>query len=201
MTVISAPAGPDLSVRKKACERYDVMPGGGYGWAIFLLSESGGVLSVLSDYGNWGYCWPNHGRQSFKHFLIEVDGSRDYIIDKFRGKRTDFDFDASVKLLRKKIGEAYRDKRTLHYAGGRTKTFDKKMCKEAIDGIKWLDDTRSSDDFGRQLYERTEFGFLDPTDIGDLCVKRDNGRLCEFLRLLWPPFIGELKREVAALQK
>ena len=58
------------SVQKSVCERYDVRDGN-HGWAIIMVDERGGVLQINSDFGNWSYNWPHHGRESFKHFLVE----------------------------------------------------------------------------------------------------------------------------------
>lgn len=180
------------TVRTSTCERYDVRAG--YGWAVILLAEAGGVLSILSDYGRWGYCWPQHGRATFKHFLLEMDGSRDYLIRKLGGAETDFDFDASVRQLKVALGHAYRDRRRVYYAGGRSEVFDLAKCRAALRQVDELEDTRSADDFARQVWDRGGLGVIE--DFDGIIVKRDSGELCGFLERLWPHFVGQLRREV-----
>jgi hypothetical protein len=177
----------ETTVVRSACERYFVRTGRPCEWAVILLSEQGGVLSILSDWGSWSHFWPNHGDPSFKHFLLRVEsnGSRDYLIRKLRGHRTDFDFDASVKALRRACGAAYRDRE-----------INKERCRDAIAEIENLEHTASADDFARQVLDSGEFGFIGFEEMSEVVVKRDSGALLGFLDRLWPAFIARLRLEV-----
>jgi hypothetical protein len=185
---------PAATVTRSTCERYDVRVRH-RGWAVIMLSEAGGVLSIQSDYGTWGHCWPCHGRPSFKHFLVECDRDRGYLVRKFGGSRKDFDFAASVKNLRRAVGQAYRDRRTIYYASGRRELFDLAKCRELLAEVDAIEDTDSADDFARQAWSMPGGSVVE--DYSDIIVKRDSAALVHFLERLWPAFIAELRRELA----
>lgn len=184
------------TVKKSTCERYDLRTGRPSEWAIILLAEAGGILSIQSDYGDWNHHWPHHGRPSFKHLLIELDNSRDYLIGKLGGHQTDFDFDESVKRLRRKIGELYKNKRRIHYRS-RVEVFDLERAKDALAAVEDLDHTGSADDFARQVYDNSAIVGLETDEYCEIIVKRDSRSLLMFLERLWPLFVAELRREVA----
>jgi hypothetical protein len=66
-------------VTKSTCERYDLR-WKNCGWAIITIDENGGVFNCQSDYGDYSYCWPHHSRESFKHFLCEINTG--YLLNK-----------------------------------------------------------------------------------------------------------------------
>ncbi len=180
--------------RHAGTERYDVRVASD--WAVVLLSEPHGVLSILSNYGNWSHWWPSHGDPSLKHFLLRMGPNDDYLARKFRVDRSDFDFDAACVRLKQAIGRAYAGKRRLYYAGGRAEVFDLEKCRAALDGVKYLDHTRSADDFARQVYERPEFSVIDTEQYEGIINRATCGQFLEFMARLWPPFLAELRREL-----
>jgi hypothetical protein len=71
----------DYTFKKSTCERYDLRWKRS-GWAIFTIDENGGLFNCQSDYGDYCYSWPNHGRKSFKHFILELAEDTHYFLKK-----------------------------------------------------------------------------------------------------------------------
>jgi len=97
----------DYAFKKLTCERYDLRWGRG-GWAIFTIDENGGVFNCQSDFGDYNYCWPNHGRESFKHFIIELAEDAHYLLKKV-AKRDEFDYEKALSTWKKEIIKARKD--------------------------------------------------------------------------------------------
>ncbi|WHH59135.1 hypothetical protein [Petroclostridium sp. X23] len=70
-----------FTFKKSTCERYDIRFGQ-WGWAIITIDENGGLFNAQSDYGNYSYSWPGHGRKSFKHFILELAKDSSYFLNK-----------------------------------------------------------------------------------------------------------------------
>ncbi|OOM17247.1 hypothetical protein CLSAB_19670 [Clostridium saccharobutylicum] len=69
--------------KKSTCERYDIKLKDTYGgWAIITIDENGGLFNAHTDYGDYNYSWPNHGRESFKHFILELVKDKSYFLGK-----------------------------------------------------------------------------------------------------------------------
>lgn len=68
--------------KKSTCERYDIRLKDSCGWAIITIDENGGLFNAQSDYGSYSYSWPNHGRESFKHFILELVKDKSYFLGK-----------------------------------------------------------------------------------------------------------------------
>lgn len=77
----------EYSFKKSTSERYDIRLKDCYGWAIITIDENGGLFNAQSDYGNYSYSWPNHGRKSFKHFLLELVRDKSYFLGKVSNER------------------------------------------------------------------------------------------------------------------
>jgi hypothetical protein len=91
-----------LTFTKSTCERYDLRFNKGWGWAIFTIDEKSGMFNCQSDYGTYNYMWPNHGRKSFKHFILELAKDPSYFLGKV-SERDFFDVDASMKQWKESI--------------------------------------------------------------------------------------------------
>lgn len=98
----------EYTFKKSTCERYDLRWKHN-GWATFTIDENGGIFSVQSDFGNYNYAWPKNGRESFKHFLIEITRSPDYVLGKI-SKEDYFDPDKAEKKWKAKIIELRKDR-------------------------------------------------------------------------------------------
>ncbi|KEH90591.1 hypothetical protein [Clostridium botulinum] len=73
----------NYTFKKSTCERYDIKLKDTYGgWAIITIDENGGLFNAHTDYGDYNYSWPNHGRKSFKHFILELVRDKSYFLGK-----------------------------------------------------------------------------------------------------------------------
>lgn len=80
----------------------------GEGWAIIILREDG-FLSAVSDFGNYAYRWPNHGRSDFREFLLRAERDWDYFAKKLNPNRH-LDSEASLNKLREELLRLRRTK-------------------------------------------------------------------------------------------
>jgi hypothetical protein len=93
-----------LTYTKSTCERYDLKFNNGWGWAIFTIDENKGMFNCQSDYGTYNYLWPNHGRKSFKHFILELAADPSYFLGKV-SERNYFDNESNLKCWEQTIIE------------------------------------------------------------------------------------------------
>jgi hypothetical protein len=79
-------------------------------WATITLDDTdgAGIVSILSDFGNWSNAWPsrNRGPRSLARFVAQIDDG--YITGKM-GAEDDFDTDATAANVRDHILHARRD--------------------------------------------------------------------------------------------
>lgn len=177
----------DFTYKKSVSERYDIQPKGGCGWGIFTIDENGGVFHCQSDYGDYSYMWPNHGRDSFKHFLCEINTQ--YLLGKV-AERDTFDYEKSFKKWGKAIIQMRRDR-----------DCTKEQARDAWDFIHhYLDDCNDASVCQVRLYESEAISaicpdepwYMFPTD------KDYSPQALAFAHQLWPMFIDILKRELGA---
>lgn len=133
----------DYKFKKSTCERYDIRFGS-YGWAIFTIDENGGLFHCQSDYGDYSYLWPKHGRKSFKHFLIEITRSTDYLLGKI-SRETHFDFDKCLRLWKKEIIKMRKEEE-----------YSKEELREAWDFIENIDSGMPCECVQNELYDSRE---------------------------------------------
>ena len=117
----------EFTFTKNKIEKYDIRWGCGE-WAIFSIDETIGMMQCMSSYGKWSYAWPNHGRKTFKHFILELERDYDYLLRKVSDPV--FDFDKSIAYWKRHIIELRRD-------GSCTR----EAARNALDVINDLDDT------------------------------------------------------------
>lgn len=97
----------EYTFKKSTCERYDIRAKNNWGWAIITIDENGGLFNAQSDYGNYSYSWPHHGRKSFKHFILELVEDKSYFLGKvaddnyYYQNETEEDFKREVLRARK----------------------------------------------------------------------------------------------------
>lgn len=94
-------------------------------WSVVFI-DSRGVVSIVSDYGNWGHCWPvrHTGHDDIREFLLRCDW--DYVARKL-GTREDlqvFDGEATQKSIRRDICEARRHR-----------CLDREQARERFDAV------------------------------------------------------------------
>lgn len=150
-------------------------------WARLLWEESTGRVIILSDYGNWSYCWSHRGNESVREFLPQLE--YEYMGKKMLGSALYVHSDKSTaQAIRETILRARRD-----------------CSLSRVDArVEW--------DFVKR-YERGEIDFkewVDGTDLGDDSYELSRREVCSdwksFWERLWLPLIKPLLigTEVAA---
>lgn len=174
-------------ITRTQCDRYDLrLPN--HSWAIITLGEPGGVLQILSDWGAWGYAWPNHGDPSFRHFLVRMSGSPDYLVGKLtRGRKDDFDLPATMVRIRQLITA-----RVQKWSG---KICDAKMLA-ALESIG-EEYGRSAGAFVAACLCNDQLHWLYQHVADGLAVCHPDGACVGFVREVWPHFVEELRLELS----
>lgn len=95
--------------KKSTCERYDIRLEDKSGWAIITIDENGGLFNAQSDYGNYSYSWPNHGRKSFKHFILELVKDKSYFLGKVANDRYYYE-DETENAWKKEVIRARKER-------------------------------------------------------------------------------------------
>lgn len=173
------------SVKKSTCERYDVRSGHGHDWAVIMLDPRGGVLQINSDYGNWSYCWPHHGRESFKHFLVELGRDTDYFMGKLGGLPKHYRADDTLQLcLREVCAQRRRGEITKEVARGAYEVIQNSDNGSFDELIRDVD----FDSYSRKV-------FPEPWESLPRVVTHDPGLLM-FVERIWPVFVAAIREEL-----
>lgn len=136
---------------KSTCEKYTIRWDNG-GWAIFTIDEKG-LFNCQSDYGDYQYMWPNHGRKSFKHFILELAEDSSYLLNKV-SKKDYFNYEKSLKSWEAKIIELRRGNDCI-----------KEQAREAWDFLHDLDDYSSDERLIQEkIYESEEIKAICPDE-------------------------------------
>ncbi len=169
--------------RRVGCELYSCRFSNRSGWALLILDEETGAVTIQSDYGDWSFIWPPaaHGRKSLKHFLCE--GDFHYLAGKFMG-RADidvFDFDATISEMKREIAEDRR-----------ARAIEKQEARDLFDELDRMDDESSEDLFYTNLDRTVSDHFS-----GEPFLLFQHKKKPEYLWLLHgilPALIGELRK-------
>ena len=173
-------------------ERYDVHTERGEWAATIALREwvrpnnrndelHGGEILINSDYGTYAYSWGNMG-SPLKEFLCRI--GRDYIITKLtNGNDTEFDFDASIKAVKKEI----RRMRKKH-------EITRAEAQEAMEDLPG--DDEGQDQFIRRLWDHELFKDGDPPT--EFVCERECPQITGFYKYVWIPFTDHLRTELAS---
>lgn len=172
----------NFTFTKSKIEKYDIRWSHGE-WAMFSIDEKTGMMQCLSSFGNWSYAWPNHGRKTFKHFLLEMERDWEYLLRKTSNKV--FDFDKSIAYWKNHIFDLRRD-------GDCTK----EQAREAFDVI----DSLETDDAGycaAVLNESQAISEVDP-DFWELLggIKCYSSKDIMFAKTIWPMFCEIIRSEI-----
>ena len=190
-----------MSVTKTTCDRYDVRENGE--WAIICVDERGGMLQIHSSFGQWSYCWPDHGCTTFRHFLIQIGArqERDYVLKKLAGGLRDFNEPETIRRFKRFIIKARRGGLRIDMPNGWS-VFGKEEARIAWDE---LDDVSgegymSADVMGHAIQDTRILSRLvwDDVDGASGCFAKDypNG-LRRFFDKVWPAFMDTIAKEIA----
>jgi hypothetical protein len=174
--------------KKSTCERYDIR-WGDFGWAIITIDENGGVFNAQSDYGNYSYSWPNHGRKSFKHFILELARDKSYFLGKVASNDY-FYYDKSVKAWEKTIIDMRKSNGDYECT--------KEQAREMWDFLHSLDDYSSNAAIiQKEIYESNIIGeiFDEPWYIFDT-IHGFSPDAHAFADEVMPMFAEILKQEI-----
>jgi hypothetical protein len=142
------------------------------GWARIWITDDG-CITILSDYGNYGY-WFGAPDCEFRKFLTDCDD--DYLGSKFANGRQVFDGEETVDAIREHILRTRRDKRIDADLARREWDALGTSFDNEVEFAYWLRDTGLGGEFSR---------YVRPHAIG------------HFLKQVWPLFMAELRRELA----
>lgn len=81
------------------------------GWAVAIVSDATGMLSITSDWGNWSFRWNLRGMPdgcTLTQFLPQCDG--DYVARKMLGSTQQYDPDATERAWKARICELRRER-------------------------------------------------------------------------------------------
>lgn len=166
--------------------RYDITTAKTGEWAIIFISERGGILAILSDYGNWSYTWSHHGRESFRHFLVELGRDTDYLMKKLGGGVNWYDAAATERAISTAIDLALVQgeisKETAQAAREHVKHCDFHDVGAAY--RLWDEEESIADVFGEDF---------DAVPV----VKDYEPGLRQFTERLWPLFVAAIQTELA----
>lgn len=181
----------DYTFKKSTCERYDIRWKRN-GWATFTIDENGGLFSVQSDFGNYNYAWPNHGRESFKHYIIqELVRDPDYFLGKVASKDY-FDSDKAEKQWKAKIIELRKDRECT-----------KEQARDAWQFLmNDLDVGGSVDYLQNEIYGSSEISAISEEPWYDFEIELDYPRIAvRFVHEVMPMFADILRKEIESEEK
>lgn len=174
----------DYTFSKGTVEKYDIRWNRGE-WAVFTIDNATGLMQCHSSYGDWGYSWPKHGRESFKQFILELERDWEYLLKKVSDPV--FDFDKSVKYWKEHIIELRRD-------GSCTKD----EAREAFDVIEGLE-IDNAGYCAAVLNESSAINDANP-DFWELLdgVKCYSAQDMIFAKTIWPMLCDIIRKEMEA---
>lgn len=149
-------------------------------WARIWVTDDG-CISILSDYGNFGYWFGSPGCE-FRKFLTGC--GPDYLMSKLKDGEEEFDEPATRRAARDLVLGARREK-----------AIDKETARaewESVLAVDW----GSEYDRCRWYFEETKLiGDYGAADVPHFRVPM---RVQMFVKELWPLFIAQLQAELAA---
>lgn len=146
-------------------------------WGRFWLTDDG-CLTILSDYGNYGYWWSNTGGE-IREFLIGCDDG--YLMRKLAAGEREFNGRSTVRAIRELIISWRRDG-----------SLSKERAREEWSLLDRYSDMNHPDEF-REWAGRTEFG-----DAWEFAAYEIPCQLQQFMERLWPGFIQQMSAELEA---
>lgn len=149
----------------------------GHWWARFWVT-SDGCVSIMSDWGNWGYWWTHPGCE-LREFLCRIDD--DYLLRKLcSGRRDELNEARSERSIKEHILE-YR----------RRGWYESDFARREWDLVR--QSSFSNEVEAHQWYLETEI-----QDAYEL-LRYEPSRQCQaFIEHCWPLFRVELRRDIGA---
>ena len=160
--------------------RYSLPNENGEGWAIAFL-DSIGCFSVLSDYGDYGYRWPQNGwsnpnERDFRQFFLGTDDH--YVLRKI-ARSDHYDGRATCEGIKRHIIELRRDR---HY--------EKDFARDEWDRLRRYDDVDCREMFA-MWYENTKIG-----DAAEFSVYSFSPQALAFQKLVLPRLRAAIRAQL-----
>ena len=155
---------------------YQVKPGQN-GWARIWITDDG-CISILSDWGNYGYWFGSPGCE-FRQFLIGCDA--DYLGNKFGGGSSEYDGEATKENIQDVILRKRRDRQ-----------LSATVAREEWDALQG-DGVENLFQLGGWQRETS----LKPDDYFETPVYTIPNQARQFLKHVWPLFMEQLRAELA----
>ena len=153
-------------------------------WAVFTIDSNTGLMQCHSSYGDWSYSWPNHGRETFKHFLIDLERDWEYLLNKVSDKV--FNLDKTIQEIIRDI----IDSRKQDY-------ISKDIARKAYDFIKSDDcQINSEDGFYMRMYENDYINAVYPDSLDIPIRKNWSIQNTIFAKTIWPMLSDILRKEI-----
>lgn len=194
---MSALAGTEQPrVHKTAATCYRVI--NGFSWAEIYLRQGHEPatdqrtarywvhMSVVSDYGNFGYCWSHIGA-NWREFLARLDFH--YAMNKFMGPHFEepMAFDDAVKQARALIADRRKQG-----------AMSKEDARDLYDGLRTLDPDHPREAFLQQ-WDQASGGAMYRHEFWDNRWKSISPQAKAFWADIWPAFIAQLDAERAEI--
>ena len=193
------------TITQSTCTRYDLRhkraSSSWTEWAIILLDERSGLLSIHSEYGSWAHCWPDHGRNSLRHLLVDIGDNADYLLGKLcRGGKVHFNVDATANRVKEIIETAVREEGCLGYHSNDSELVTREVADEMLDELANIVDEwgYSEGAFGCKLLDSNVLWWTCDYVTDGLLVREYDPQCREFLERLWPLFVDHLRQEIGA---
>jgi hypothetical protein len=163
-------------------ERYIVRGAGPHRgeWAFIYLDEEKGTFTCYSSYGSFNYCWYSIGTATLKEFLTGLN--RGYFMQKCRGRDyMQFDFDETIKSIRKQIQEWRADGR-----------LDSDKARDCWDEVREMERTNSADVFCERFWSCSALSRAYNGDYEGIICESIDPQCREFWKVIWPEFLKQI---------
>ncbi len=148
-------------------------------WARIWVTDDG-CISVMSDYGDFGYWFGSPGCE-FRRFLTGCGD--DYLLNKFSSGEQEFDSHATERAARDLVLESRREK-----------SIDRETAREEWDAVCNVD---WSCEYSRSKWYFEETKLVDCA-VSDVLKFRVPMHVQMFVKELWPLFVAQLRAELDA---
>lgn len=163
------------------------------GWGIFLV-DSEGMMSVVSDYGNYAYLWSSIGDRDFREFLSDCDEW--YLTSKLAPQRS-YDGAATERRIKDEIARKRRNG-SISRARARLR-WDCLLRADLGSELGFSDWVRDDDDTVRHHHHCSGDGRRrdeQPMAAHELAVYTHSPQIQMFCRRLWPRFVARLQAQL-----
>lgn len=144
------------------------------GWGIFLI-DSSGMMTCVTDYGNYAFKWSSIGERDIRSFLCTCD--QGYLTGKLDSSKH-YNENATIKHIKETIVE---DRKSGALSRDVARTEWDLLCDS---------DLFSEHDFGEWMKETSY------ADAYEFAVYNPSAAITAFCERLWPRLVAQLKQQL-----